>query len=106
MRARTAHLLLSIAYAAVFAFPACAGDQGTPKCSAWLEPFPIHQPYLITDPRTGLMLYVESDNRHIAAITRDGKVVWHRNLFDDPKIRGSFVPPPPLPGEEPLSAVA
>src|SRR5262249_26279522 len=42
-------------------------------------------------------------HRHMAAITRDGKIRWHRNLFDSPNV---IVVPPPiaLPGERPISA--
>jgi hypothetical protein len=45
------------------------------------------------------MLYVESDGRHMAAITREGKIAWHRNLFDGLKPESVFVPPPRIEGE-------
>jgi hypothetical protein len=81
-----------------------AGDSGVQACSfAWPEPFALHQPYLLNDPRTGLMLYVESDGRHVAAITREGRILWQRNLFDDPKLESEIPPPPDFPGEPPFS---
>ena len=64
------------------------------------KPFPSGQPFLLNDPRTGLMLYVESDGRHMAAITRGGKILWHKDLFADPKLeREIWVPPPKIDGQ-------
>ena len=50
------------------------------------------------------MLYVESDGRHMAAITPDGKIVWHRNLFSDPRLERQFPVPPQIEGEPSLSS--
>jgi hypothetical protein len=72
-----------------------------PCTYAELQGFEIGQPFVLNDPRSGLILYVESDGRHIAAITRDGKMRWHRNLFDDPRLPGLF----PAPIERPAKAV-
>lgn len=79
---------------------AFAGNDGSPKCESALRTFPDNLPVVLNDPRSGLLLYVESDNRHMAAITRDGKILWHRNLFEG--LKGA---PPPyiLPGEAPPS---
>ena len=51
------------------------------------------KPLVLKDPRTALLLYLEADGRHMAAITPAGKILWHRNLFDDPKM-GNLEPPP------------
>jgi hypothetical protein len=54
---------------------------------AWVEepkkgdPRPTN-PLAFTDARTAILLYAESDGRHIAGIDRDGKILWH-NPFED-----------------------
>jgi hypothetical protein len=48
------------------------------------------------DPKTGTLLYVETDGRHVAAISPDGKLLWSRDPFEglpyyrtkDPQISG------------------
>jgi hypothetical protein len=35
------------------------------------------------DPLSGIILYVESDARHISAISRTGKLLWTRDPFND-----------------------
>jgi hypothetical protein len=81
-----------------------ASEYQAGRCQGTLpEPFPAHHSFLLNDPRSGLMLFLESDGRHLAAITHDGKIVWQRNLFDDPKLEMSISPPPTLPGEKPMS---
>ena len=35
------------------------------------------------DPKSGTLLYVESDGRHLAAISPDGKLLWSRDPFSD-----------------------
>jgi len=85
---------------------AVAEDTASTRCQSTApEPFTVGQPFLLNDPRTGLMLYVESDGRHVTAITRDGKVRWHRNLFDDPRLASELVPRQ-FPGLPPPSAEA
>ena len=39
-----------------------------------IEPFPGAQVY--KDPHSGTLLYVESDGRHVAAISSNGKLMW------------------------------
>ena len=79
---------------------AYAGDTGIPKCGSWPEPFPANQAFVFNDPRSGLILYVESDHRHMAAVTHDGKLLWHRNLFEG--LKGA-PPPYQLPDEPTIS---
>ena len=38
------------------------------------------------DKDSGLLFYVESDGRHVAAINADGKIVWIRDPFNDAKL--------------------
>jgi len=46
-----------------------------------LEPFPGPQAYRAV--KSGTTLYVESDGRHVAAISSDGKLLWNRDPFAD-----------------------
>jgi hypothetical protein len=47
----------------------------------YLEPFPGPQVY--KDPQSGTTLYVETDGRHVAAISGDGKLLWNRDPYKD-----------------------
>jgi hypothetical protein len=96
MRIRLGQALIVLACAGAAGGPASASS---PACApAWPEPFARGAPFLLNDPRSGLTLYVESDGRHMAAITRDGQILWHRDVFGDPKMQLQFVPPPPIEG--------
>ncbi len=44
------------------------------------------KPFTFRDAKTGIIFYVESDGRHVAAIDRDGKILWHRNPFEEHKL--------------------
>ena len=46
-----------------------------------LTDFPGQQVY--KDPTSGTLLYVETDSRHVAAISSDGKLLWNRDPFKD-----------------------
>jgi hypothetical protein len=43
-------------------------------------------PRVLTDPRTHIVYYLESDGRHISAIGPDGKLLWHVEPFADAKL--------------------
>ena len=47
----------------------------------YLVSFPGAQVY--KDPKSEMLLYVETDGRHVAAISHDGKLVWNRDPFTD-----------------------
>ncbi|MGO8759076.1 MAG: hypothetical protein ACLQG3_13215 [Terracidiphilus sp.] len=47
----------------------------------YLVPFP--GPATYTDPISRTLFYVESDGRHVAAISKDGKLLWNRDPFAD-----------------------
>ena len=47
----------------------------------YLTDFPGPQVY--KDPTSGTLLYVETDGRHVAAISSDGKLLWNRDPFKD-----------------------
>jgi hypothetical protein len=40
-------------------------------------------PQVYKDPTSGTLLYVETDGRHVAAISEDGKLLWNRDPFKD-----------------------
>lgn len=82
---------------------ASARNTSIPECGAWPTPFVQHKPFIFTDPRSGLTLTVESDNRHVTATAPNGKVRWRRNLFADPKMKAAYVPPPDIEGQPRLS---
>jgi hypothetical protein len=47
----------------------------------YLQPFPGPQVY--RELHSGTTLYVETDGRHVAAISGDGKLLWNRDPFKD-----------------------
>ena len=107
MRTQIGKILLVLAWAMALAAPAHAqGSEHEPCKAGWPEPFAAGQPFLLNDPRSGLMLYVESDGRHMAAITREGNILWQRDLFGDPNLERLFVPPPRIEGITNSSAEA
>lgn len=57
------------------------GAQESTYVGHYLEPFPGPQAY--KDPNSGTVLYVESDGRHVAAISSDGKLLWNRDPHED-----------------------
>jgi hypothetical protein len=61
----------------------CATQEQT-YVTKYLTDFP--GPQVCKDPITGTLLYVESDGRHVAAISRDGKLLWNRDPFSDARL--------------------
>lgn len=43
-------------------------------------------PQVFKDPTSGTLLYVETDGRHVAAISGDGKLLWNRDPFKDARL--------------------
>ena len=58
-----------------------AGQESTTYIARYLADFPGPQVYI--DPISGTLLYVETDGRHVAAISGDGKLLWNRDPFKD-----------------------
>src|SRR3954452_21042141 len=58
-----------------------AAQESAEYVDVYLRPFPGPQVY--KDPRSGTLLYLETDGRHIAAISGDGKLLWNRDPFED-----------------------
>jgi len=46
-------------------------------------PLPIPLPYTYKDADTGIIFCVESDGRHVTAISPDGKILWSKDPFAD-----------------------
>jgi hypothetical protein len=59
------------------------------------QPEEFHAPRILRDSKTGIVFYLESDRRHVCAISPDGKLLWSRNPFVDAKVK-SFQPPWPI----------
>ena len=64
--------------------PASDTNQATTYIAHYLEPF--HGPQAYKDAGSGVIFYVESDGRHVAAIGPDGKVLWNRDPFSDARL--------------------
>jgi hypothetical protein len=58
------------------------------------SPKPFRGAQAFQDKESGLLFYVESDGRHVAAIDRDGKILWHRDPFVDAKLEAYRVEHP------------
>jgi hypothetical protein len=56
-------------------------SQETTSVTQYLESFPGPQTY--KDPHSGTTLYVETDGRHLAAISGDGKLLWVKDPFEE-----------------------
>jgi hypothetical protein len=53
-------------------------------------------PMAYKDPRSSIVIYVESDGRHIAATDADGKLLWVRNLWEESKAFCQYRTPRPV----------
>lgn len=58
-----------------------AAQDTTTYVGHYLRTFPGPQVY--KDSQTGTALYVETDGRHVAAISSDGRLLWNRDPFKD-----------------------
>ena len=50
----------------------------------YLESFPGPQVY--KDPNSGTLFYVETNGRHVAAISGDGRLLWSKDPFKDGRL--------------------
>ena len=62
----------------------------------YIEPglHPFRGPQTYKDADSGIIFYVESDGRHVTAISPDGKILWHRDPFVDAKLEPYRTPHP------------
>jgi hypothetical protein len=51
------------------------------------KPAEASKPLTYKDAGTGILVYVESDRRHAAALDKDGKVLWHKDVVEAAKVR-------------------
>ena len=58
-----------------------AAQETSTYVTHYLEPFPGPQVY--KDPHSTTTLYLETDGRHVAAISGDGKLLWNKDPFKD-----------------------
>ena len=67
----------------IFLFALClsTAQETTTYIGHYLEPFPGPQVY--KDPNSGTLFYVETDGRHVAAISDKGKLLWSKDPFKD-----------------------
>lgn len=67
----------------ILLFLMCLGtaQETTTYIGHYLEPFPGPQVY--RDPNSGTLFYVETDGRHVAAISGKGKLLWSKDPFKD-----------------------
>jgi hypothetical protein len=49
------------------------------------SPAPEPQPQILQDAKTKVIYYLESDLRHVAAISPDGKLLWCRQIVRTPQ---------------------
>jgi hypothetical protein len=55
-----------------------------PKAIRWrINDNETVEPKVLTDPKTRITYYLESDGRHVSAIDPDGKILWHRDPFNE-----------------------
>lgn len=53
-----------------------------------------HERVIYKDATTGIIFYVESDGRHVAAIAKGGKLLWVRDPFVDAHLKPYRTPLP------------
>jgi len=58
-----------------------AAQERSTYTGKYLTDFPGPQVY--KDPTSGTLIYVETDGRHVAAISLAGKLLWNRDPFTD-----------------------
>lgn len=66
-------------------------DNPRPECIDEHNRFPLlpevaSTPVAFRDSHTGILLYAETDGRHLAAFEADGTLLWIRNPFEDSKL--------------------
>jgi hypothetical protein len=64
-----------------------------PAIAADDMPAPLREGYpaainglVYQDPETKIIIYVETDGRHVAAISTDGRLLWRKDPFVDAKM--------------------
>jgi hypothetical protein len=71
---------LTLTFSILVAVPASAADAGPPL----RDGYPTALEGLICkDAASGTIIYVETDGRHVAAISQAGKLLWRRDPFVD-----------------------
>jgi hypothetical protein len=73
----------SVCVLVIFLFALCLGraQETTTYIGHFLEPF--QGPQVYKDPDSGTLFYVETDGRHVAALSGGGKLLWCKEPFKD-----------------------
>src|SRR5207245_9645770 len=59
------------------------------EVQAWVPagaPAPKVKTMIFQDEKSGRLFYFESDGQHVAAIDKDGKILWHKNPVEEGKL--------------------
>ena len=101
---RSVFLIVLILCAAVLSSGGLSAQEPVPCIDA---PRIVCPPQTYKDSNSGLIFYVESDGRHVTAISPEGKIVWTRNPFEDARLEPYRNPMPRITwvgpaGERPL----
>jgi hypothetical protein len=59
------------------------------EVQAWVPasaPAPKVRPMIFKDETSGRLFYFENDGQHVAAIDKDGKILWHKNPVEEGKL--------------------
>lgn len=67
----------------IFLFALCLGRAQETITYIGHSHEPFQGPQVYKDPNSGTLFYVETDGRHVAAISGDGKLLWCREPFKD-----------------------
>ena len=83
-----------------------------PALAADDMPAPLREGYpaainglVYQDPATKIIIYVETDGRHVAAISTDGRLLWRKDPFVDAKMEPYRLARPTIAAIGPASSV-
>ena len=83
MKMLTISLIVAASISVIAGSITFTNSEGTPVTyvASYLHPFRGPQAY--KDADSGVVFYVESDGRHVSAISPDGRILWCRDPFAD-----------------------
>ncbi len=74
-----------VAFAGAIVLYAADVRREAPPPSAPGDPPPKVKPMTLKADKSGTVLYFESDGQHVAALDKDGQVLWHKNPAEELK---------------------
>ncbi len=66
----------------------------TATCFVLAVPFPVPtnlKPQILRDPKTKVIYFLDTDRRHVTAISPDGKILWNCEVIPDGAKEYSYV---------------